>query len=577
MKIFVSYARMDKPYCVRIIETLHAHEVWYDQRIYAGQDWWKEILRRLDWCEVFVYLLSPDSVASLYCRRELELALRLKRDVIPVKISADTVLPETMKDWQYVDLCDELTVENVSQLLNAILLVERQRASAPAAPNVADEVNTSPAPSSEPASLISDGVRALEEGKFDRAVMLLKQARASGYESRFVPLNKLLRIAEAALNERSQTREVEREYQHIVALFAFESTRQIACEALADFRREFGDYDPQGLRRHCEPDSTPQPGSAAALPSVSNSGPPIETRPMQASTQAHRRPAMERVRSQQTPAQAAKIPIETAVIQPAAQTEERPAPRSIIDADAPLTTKEILPMLQWCDIPHGTVTISSIDDADEDFGEMTVPVDSFVMSKFPVTNAQFAIFARAEDGYKNPRWWSFSRHAQGWFRLGKGVAQARFDGEELPRVNVNWYEAMAFANWLGSLLKMKVSLPSLAQWQRAAKGADDRYYPWGDDYNEDHCNTLETGLKTTTPVDRYHRGTSPYGVYDMAGNVWEWTTKTAAAAEDSRDQRRAVAGGSFVSPCDRAQTAFRYYLDPRVRYSSIGIRLVGLT
>ncbi|MCY3864465.1 MAG: SUMF1/EgtB/PvdO family nonheme iron enzyme, partial [Chloroflexi bacterium] len=229
------------------------------------------------------------------------------------------------------------------------------------------------------------------------------------------------------------------------------------------------------------------------------------------------------------------------------------------------------------DVPHGSVTISSIVGADEDFGEVTEQVDNFVMSKFPLTNAQFAIFADAEDGYRNPRWWDFSQHAQRWFKLRKGVAKSRFSGDARPRENVNWYEAMAFCNWLGKLLGMKITLPTIAQWQRAAKGDDDRYFPWGDEYDEERCNTLETGLKTTTPVDRYQMGASPYGIYDMAGNVWEWTLNTAAAAESGRDFRRAVAGGSFVSPCDRAHTTFRYYLDPRVRYSSIGIRLVGLT
>ena len=153
--------------------------------------------------------------------------------------------------------------------------------------------------------------------------------------------------------------------------------------------------------------------------------------------------------------------------------------RLLPDADSPLSTKDVLPMLQWCDIPHGTVTVSSIVGADEDFGEKTVPVDNFVMSRYPVTNAQFAIFARAEDGYKNARWWTFSEHAQRWFKLGKGVAAARFNGDRHPRENVNWYEAMAFANWLGSLLNMKVALPTVAQWQRAAQGDDDRYFPLG--------------------------------------------------------------------------------------------------
>ena len=578
MKIFVSYARADKPYCIRIIETLHAHDVWYDQRLYAGQDWWKEILRRLEWCEVFVYLLSPDSVASLYCRRELELALRLKRDIIPVMINGDTVLPEKMKDWQYVDLSDNLTVENVSQLLNAILMVERQRATG-SPPMAGNEVAGSEAsePSINPAEWISNAVRALEKGDYAQAVRLLKQAKASGYQSRFVRIDKLLRIAESASTERKQTREVEREYQHIVALFAFESTRQMACEALEEFRREFGDYDPRGLRQLCDPAAAVDSSTDTRSRSTNNmrrisSPPKIDTR-----AQALSNAPVLRASSQAAPVQQAARPLQNAAAQPVIPAEPRSARRRIGDDNAPLTVKEVLPMLQWCDIPHGTVTISSIVGADEDFGEMTVPVDNFVMSKYPVTNAQYAIFARAEDGYKNSRWWSFSEHAQRWFKLGKGVADSRFSGDEQPRENVNWYEAMAFANWLGSLLKMKVTLPTVAQWQRAAKGDDDRYFPWGDDYHEEHCNTLETGLKMTTPVNRYHKGVSPYGVYDMAGNIWEWTTNTAAAAEDGRDHRRAVAGGSFVSPCDRAQTAFRYYLDPRVRYSSIGIRLVGLT
>ena len=580
MKIFISYARVDKPYCVRIIETLHAHDVWYDQRLYAGQDWWKEILRRLDWCEVFVYLLSPDSVASLYCRRELEIALRLKRDIIPVLINGDTVMPENMKEWQYVDLRDSLTVENVSQLLNAILLVERQQsAKAPTLRVTNDAAESSPA-ASKPAEMISNAVSALEKGDYDNAILLLKQAKTSGYQSRFVSLDKLLRIAENAVADRTETREVQREYQHIVALFAFESTRKMACEALAEFKKEFGDYDPQDLQRHCQsvapvsriengaPRKTTERRNASQSP-ASGMGPAAsqnQERPIaiQASSQALSRPRAQQANPSPAAPQVASVTAPT--------IRHLPVP-----GEDSLSVKEVLPMLQWCDVPHGAVTISSIVGADEDFGEVTEQVDNFVMSKFPVTNAQFAIFAEAEDGYGNPRWWDFSQHAQRWFNLGKGAAKSRFSGDARPRENVNWYEAMAFSNWLSNLLGMKISLPTIAQWQRAAKGDDDRYFPWGDEYDEEHCNTLETGLKTTTPVDRYQMGASPYGILDMAGNVWEWTMNTAAAAEAGRDSRRAVAGGSFVSPCDRAHTTFRYYLDPRVRYSSIGVRLVGLT
>ncbi|MCY4018798.1 MAG: SUMF1/EgtB/PvdO family nonheme iron enzyme [Chloroflexi bacterium] len=563
MKIFVSYARVDKPYCIRIIETLHAHDVWYDQRLYAGQDWWKEILRRLDWCEVFIYLLSPDSVASLYCRRELEIARRLKRQVIPVLINKDTVLPDKMRDWQYVDLSEKLTVENVTQLLNSILVVERRQGSTGPTPA---PISDGPVSRSSPVELVSSAVHALEKGDYDNAIVLLRQAQASGYQSRFVRLDNLLRIAESKVAERSQSRELEREYQHIVALFAFESTREMACDALAEFIREFGDYDPQGLQRLC------QGKEAIKSPGDNNSKAPArEQVPLQFNSQSVSAPQLQESGdegfSRGFSSQVVKLP-------QASASNEAGEPRQVVADGA--SAEEILPMLQWRDIPYGTVAISSMVGADEDFGEMIVQVDNFVMSMYPVTNAQFDIFAKAEDGYKNARWWNYSEHAMRWFKQGKGIAESRFAGGERPRENVNWYEARAFANWLGSLLKMKVTLPTIAQWQRAAKGDDDRYFPWGDDYDEERCNTLESGLKMTTPVNRYHKGASPYGVYDMAGNLWEWTLNTAAATEDGRDQRRAVAGGSFVSPCDRAQTSFRYYLEPRVRYSSIGIRLVGL-
>ena len=566
MKIFVSYARVDKPYCIRVIETLHAHDVWYDQRLYAGQDWWKEILRRLDWCEVFVYLLSPDSVASLYCRRELEIARRLKRQIIPVLINKDTILPDKMRDWQYVDLSEKLTVENVTSLLNSILVVERRQGATGPAPAPTRPIGEGPVTRSSPVELVSSAVRALEKGDFDNAIVLLRQAQASGYQSRFVRLDNLLRIAESKVAERSQSREVEREYQHIVALFAFESTREMACEALAEFIREFGDYDPQGLQSLCDSNQSIKARGDNHV-KAADAGQELQ----HFDSQTISMPKLEESREERSErgfsSQVVKLP-------PASASNQAIVSRKVVPAEA--SADEILPMLQWCDIPYGTVAISSMVGADEEFGEMIVQVDNFVMSMYPVTNAQFDIFARAEDGYKNARWWDFSEHAMRWFKQGKGIAESRFAGDDRPRENVNWYEASAFANWLGSLLKMKVSLPTIAQWQRAAKGDDDRYFPWGDDYDEEHCNTLESGLKMTTPVNRYHKGASPYGIYDMAGNLWEWTLNTAAATEDGRDQRRAVAGGSFVSPCDRAQTSFRYYLEPRVRYSSIGIRLVGL-
>jgi len=206
-----------------------------------------------------------------------------------------------------------------------------------------------------------------------------------------------------------------------------------------------------------------------------------------------------------------------------------------------------------------------------------VRVDNFVMGKYPVTNAQFDVFLNVEDGYYNPKWWQFSDQAKKWFESQKAPQSSKYSGDELPRENVSWFEAMAFCKWLSNLLNMEITLPTVAQWQRAAQGDDDRIYPWGDDYHVDHCNTLESGLNRTTPVNKYIKGESVYGVYDMSGNVWEWALDRVAPNDENPTFRHAVIGGSFVSPCDRAQIPFRYYLESRTRFSSIGFRVVGLT
>src|SRR5664279_5618091 len=100
MRLFISYARVDKPYCKHIIELLDMHEVWHDQRLHIGQMWWNKIMERLDWCDGFLYLLSPDSIASEYCRNELSIAISLKKRIFPVLIHSGTKVPDEVKQYQ---------------------------------------------------------------------------------------------------------------------------------------------------------------------------------------------------------------------------------------------------------------------------------------------------------------------------------------------------------------------------------------------------------------------------------------------------------------------------------------------
>jgi formylglycine-generating enzyme required for sulfatase activity len=95
--------------------------------------------------------------------------------------------------------------------------------------------------------------------------------------------------------------------------------------------------------------------------------------------------------------------------------------------------------------------------------------------------------------------------------------------DDQPVIRVNWYEAQLFCRWRGPEFR----LPTEQEWEKAAswdaKKGVKREYPWEGEFDPRKCNTLESGLKRTTAVTAYPEGASPWGCFDMAGNVWEWT------------------------------------------------------
>ncbi|MCA9874773.1 MAG: SUMF1/EgtB/PvdO family nonheme iron enzyme, partial [Anaerolineales bacterium] len=167
---------------------------------------------------------------------------------------------------------------------------------------------------------------------------------------------------------------------------------------------------------------------------------------------------------------------------------------------------------------------------------------AYVIDRTPVTNAQYGRFMAA-GGYANSAYWPEAQAAGRWkggkyidyYRDNKPFDEPRYwDDEkwnkpEYPVVGVSWYEALAYARWAGK------RLPTEAEWEKAARGTDGLIYPWGDTWQKDFANTEESGHKQTTPVEQYaEQGKSPFGVVDMAGNVWEWCSTRW------RDERKQV-------------------------------------
>lgn len=138
----------------------------------------------------------------------------------------------------------------------------------------------------------------------------------------------------------------------------------------------------------------------------------------------------------------------------------------------------------------------------------SIPYD-FYIDKYPVTNEEYWKFIE-ETGYL--------MRGQGLNDQGK-VSNIKERSNKIPDhpvTSVSWYDAFAYASWAGK------RLPTSKEWEKAARGTDGRLYPWGFEFDINNCNSKESRYLSTTSVDEYPTGVSPYGCFDMVGNVFEW-------------------------------------------------------
>jgi hypothetical protein len=123
-QIFISYSRVDKRVTKSLTELLSRSydDVWYDTaRIVGGENWWAKILERIDVCDYFIFLLSPDSLNSEWCQKELTHAQNSKKRIIPVRIRDRTDIPDNLKGIQCIDMVDELSAEGLNQIYAALI------------------------------------------------------------------------------------------------------------------------------------------------------------------------------------------------------------------------------------------------------------------------------------------------------------------------------------------------------------------------------------------------------------------------------------------------------------------------
>jgi formylglycine-generating enzyme required for sulfatase activity len=213
------------------------------------------------------------------------------------------------------------------------------------------------------------------------------------------------------------------------------------------------------------------------------------------------------------------------------------------------------------------------DGGRDEYPRHQVDLDAIYIDAHEVTNGRYREFVKAT-GHRLPQ---HPRNPARTLWKGDQVSEAV---AERPVVNVDWHDADAYCKWAGK------RLPTEAEWEKAARGTDDRRFPWGNvEPTAKHLNFNQqwVGEKTLMPVGSYEAGKSPYGAYDMAGNVWEWVAdwyddryyekspaKNPMGPETGTDKVLRSSGWAVETPLVRIFT--RVKSDPLIRNESTGFR-----
>lgn len=256
--------------------------------------------------------------------------------------------------------------------------------------------------------------------------------------------------------------------------------------------------------------------------------------------------------------------------------------------------------MEFIEIPAGILVMGDnrLRDASP---QHRVELGAFAIGKFPVTNEEFSGFVVA-GGYGQESYWT----KMGWrAQIARpSVAPAYWDDPDFnsprqPVVGVTWYEAVAFCNWLTEQKEGKdptevFRLPTEAEWEYAARGRENaRNFPWGDQLLRGRANIAELGIGKTSPVSSFPEGASPFGAWDMSGNVFEWTLSKWGSnwqelqfpyPYNSRGGRedvegsgaRVMRGGSWFNPYQESLCAYRSRYLAGSRGSNIGFRVVRM-
>lgn len=452
MNLFISYAAADRLWVEQLGQHLRgdkANTVFCDQHLAPIVDWWNAILTAIENADAILYILSPQSVESLYCRAEIGYALERGLLIVPIFLQS-CEYPTMLKRRrvQYYRSSETEPLDQVAERIERILekpQAERRETTRPDPPRPEEP---KPLKAAHAAELLALAEVALRAGDNALAIRWCEQVTAADPNDIWglAPIEFLHKIQ----METARTRA----YAELRDRIENPATAGDTRAAWETFAEQYPDYDPDSLKT--------------------------------------------------------KLP---------------PRTRSKV--------YDILPQpFEWIDIPAGKVTIAEYG---EGWYSGTFEVPAFKIAKYPVTRAQYHVFLNDVMGTTRYRWWiddyRWWNRPQTWTEKDRHLFEMEDPmADDVPIFDVLWFEAVAFCRWLSDISGEPIMLPTEQQWQRAAQGDDGRVYPWGNKWDGTRCNNniRSKGIDRPTPVTQYEGpdgqpiGESPFGVVDMAGNLWEW-------------------------------------------------------
>lgn len=459
-QIFLSYSRKDLNFVEKLADDLQqaGFDIWYDLTDLEGGDRWAdEIQEAIDKSDVFVTVISPNSVASEWVQKEFLYACNMKKRIIPV-LHVETSLPLWLTNLHFIDIRGRNYKLNFQQLLDAI--------------NEEPEVESTEA-----------------------RARTASRRRLNGVNPYLLSVGVVV----------------------IVIALALIFWPKAPAEAIVETPVATAIQGPS-------PDSPSPTRADTPLPSVA--------------------------------------PETTSVV----EVTVTPFPTEIVDSKG---AEMIL-------IPADTFTMGAIDGETDELPIHVVWSKDFYIDKYEVTNAQYQDCV----------------HALGCDLPISVEPYLDKNKSDHPVVNVDWEMAQTYCEWRGA------RLPTEAEWEKAAGGRERTTYPWGDGLSGKMLNFCDTNCDAawreknindkyvnTAPVGTYVDGASPFGVLDMAGNVWEWTQDWYSADYYAQSpienptgpesgEFRVLRGGSWYDRIYQTRVTERYSRNPADYGPNIGFRCV---